>query len=295
MNDEDTTIKRPHDLFPRDETTDPPPPPIDFIYIERITSTGTLSASRPLKPHELQNAGDIAARFGRGTYNVIARTERGKLAGKNMSLKIDFGGEPRSMVVDADDEPPPPPRAATQAPMMGGDPMTMMMGFFQMMREDARANAERDERARQAQAERDQRAHEINMAAQRENTAMLVAALQRPPPPADTSAAQVLGQVLAQVIPTTASRGPSPGVKDLKEMMELVRVASPESKKDDDGFQSMIAAAVGSYLATKEAAMQQQPPPGAAPQLHGAQPSHPNNVAPAEPPREPPLTNPNNN
>jgi hypothetical protein len=185
MNDEDTTTTKPHDLFPRDETATPPPPPIDFIYIERITSTGPVSASRKLRPHELQNEGDIAARFGRGTYNLIARSARGKLAAKREALKIDFGGDPRSMVVDADDEPPPAraPQAVTPQGAIGGDPMTMMMGFFQMMREDARANAEAAERMSRAQAERDQRAHELNVVASREHTAMLVAALQRPPPP----------------------------------------------------------------------------------------------------------------
>lgn len=283
MNDDETNEGTHSSLFPSHTTEHPP---IELIYVERITPQGVLSASRPLTAAELRTPGDLAARFGRGSYRLTARGPRGKLAAKTTEpIKVDYGGEPRSMQVDAEDEPPPAPRAPQANGPAPPAEQSILMAFMQMMREDARAAEERAERRERAQAERDQRSHELALQSQNANVQLLVAALTKPPPPADTTAAQVLAQVLGQVIPAN-SRGPSPGIKDLKELMELAKAATPEAKKDDLDFQNMIAQALGAYVATKEAqngAPQQGAPAGLPP----APPSQP----PQEPEKQPTVTN----
>jgi len=106
-----------HTLFaPIDGVSSPDymPEPIAKIFVTRFESRGQVQALRPFRPEELQDNSSVHARFGGGTYELVARREDGTIYAKRL---ITLEGEPKSM----NGEPMPAPNAAQ--PNVGGVPL----------------------------------------------------------------------------------------------------------------------------------------------------------------------------
>lgn len=107
-----------HTLFaPIDGVSSPDyePEPIAKIFVTRFESRGQVQALRPFRPEELQDNASVYARFGGGTYELVARREDGTIYAKRL---ITLEGDPKSMNGE-----PVQAAAAPGAPTVGGVPL----------------------------------------------------------------------------------------------------------------------------------------------------------------------------
>jgi hypothetical protein len=154
-----------HTLFaPIDGVSSPDymPEPIAKIFVTRFESRGQVQALRPFRPEELQDNASVYARFGGGTYELVARREDGTIYAKRL---ITLEGEPKSMNGEPVASPTPPPQTVGGVPLpnppapTGGDTMlhymmqtniTMMTMLGQVM--VAMVSGGKSDAAAQAQA-----------------------------------------------------------------------------------------------------------------------------------------------
>jgi hypothetical protein len=70
------------------------PEPIWKIFLTRFDTTGPVQALRPFGPEELTDNAAIFARFGGGTYELVARRENGTIYAKR---QVTLPGDSKSM------------------------------------------------------------------------------------------------------------------------------------------------------------------------------------------------------
>jgi hypothetical protein len=118
-----------HTLFPPPDGSDAAPEAFAQIHVTRLETAGPVGALQWFAPNELEDLSAIAARFGGGVYELVARRADGTVYRRIRTPKVP--GPMKSM--GGEEIPPANPPPVAGAPGTPSDPMHVMMGMFQWM------------------------------------------------------------------------------------------------------------------------------------------------------------------